>query len=104
MASGLGFLTFVFLFETREITWHPELIFALAWSVLAISVGAIFLLFILIREGAATQVTSLLYLTPPTTAAMAWLLFDEPFTLTTLAGTLATMAGVWLVSRSARPA
>jgi drug/metabolite transporter (DMT)-like permease len=45
-------------------------------------------------------VTSLLYLTPPTTAAMAWLLFDEPFTLITLMGTLATMVGVWLVSRA----
>jgi drug/metabolite transporter (DMT)-like permease len=33
---------------------------------------------------------------------MAWLLFDEPFTFTTLVGTLATMAGVWLVSRAAR--
>ena len=58
------------------------------------------MLFTLIREGAATEVTSLLYLTPPTTAAMAWLLFDEPFTLITLMGTLATMVGVWLVSRA----
>jgi drug/metabolite transporter (DMT)-like permease len=100
MASALACLPFVWLLETREVTWHPELIFALAWSVLAISIGAIFLLFTLIREGAATEVTSLLYLTPPTTAAMAWLLFDEPFTLITLMGTLATMVGVWLVSRA----
>lgn len=100
MASALACLPFVWLLETREVTWHPELIFALAWSVLAISIGAIFLLFTLIREGAATEVTSLLYLTPPTTAAMAWLLFDEPFTPIILMGTLATMVGVWLVSRA----
>ena len=42
---------------------------------------SISLLFMMIRKGAATKVTSLLYLTPPTTAIMAWLLFDEPFTL-----------------------
>ena len=34
---------------------------------------AIFLLFALIRRSDATKVTGLLYLTPPTTAVMAWL-------------------------------
>ncbi len=59
----------------------------------------------MIRDGAATQVTSLLYLTPPTTAIMAWLLFNEPITLLTVSGTLLTVWGVWWVmaSRSEDP-
>ena len=73
---------------------------ALLWSIFAISLGAISLLFVLIREGAATQVTGLLYLTPPTTAVMAWLLFDEPITALTVVGMGATAVGVWLVMRS----
>jgi len=96
-AAAIACLPFMFLFETRQVTWHPELIGALAWAILGLSIGAISLLFIMIREGAATQVTSLLYLTPPTTALMAWLLFDEPITLMTVTGTLLTVVGVWWV-------
>jgi drug/metabolite transporter (DMT)-like permease len=53
----------------------------------------------MIRKGAATKVTSLLYLTPPTTAAIAWLWFDEPFTALMAVGLLLTMTGVVLVNR-----
>lgn len=102
--SALACLPFMFLFETREIDWHPELIGALLWAVFALSIGAISLLFILIRDGAATQVTSLLYLTPPTTAVMAWILFDEPITLVTIAGTLLTVWGVWWVMSTKKSA
>jgi drug/metabolite transporter (DMT)-like permease len=102
LAAALLCLPWVFAVETREVQWTGELLGALAWSVLAISLGAVFLLFVLIREGAATEVTSLLYLTPPTTAIMAFVLFDEPMTLLTLLGTLSTAFGVWLVMRPSR--
>ena len=95
--SALACLPFMFWFETRHVTWHPELIGALIWAILGLSIAAISLLFFMIREGAATQVTSLLYLTPPTTAVMAWILFDEPITLLTISGTLLTVWGVWWV-------
>lgn len=95
--SAVACLPFMLLFETRQIDWHPELIGALLWGIFGLSIGAISLLFIMIREGRATQVTSLLYLTPPTTAVMAWILFDEPITLITVLGTLLTVFGVWWV-------
>lgn len=98
--SALVCLPFMFLFETRSVQWHPELIGALLWGIFGLSIGAISLLFVMIRDGAATKVTSLLYLTPPTTAAMAWLLFNEPVTPTTLMGTVLTVWGVWWVMRS----
>lgn len=86
------------LFETRQIVWNAPVIGALLWGILPTSIGAISLLFILIRKGAATKVTSLLYLTPPTTALMAWVLFDEPLTLMMLAGLMLTMTAVILVN------
>ena len=95
--SAVACLPFMALFETRQVDWHPELIGALLWGIFALSIGAISLLFIMIRDGRATQVTSLLYLTPPTTAVMAWILFDEPITLITVLGTLLTVFGVWWV-------
>ena len=96
--STLLCLLVALLFETREIVWNAPVIGALLWGILPTSIGAISLLFILIRKGAATKVTSLLYLTPPTTALMAWFLFDEPLSLMMLAGLGLTMTAVILVN------
>jgi drug/metabolite transporter (DMT)-like permease len=79
------------------VQWTPSFIGALLWSVLALSIGAIFLLFALIRKSAATKVTSLLYLTPPTTAVMAWMMFGEAFSIIGMAGMVLAVIGVALV-------
>jgi drug/metabolite transporter (DMT)-like permease len=88
----------MFFFETGVMVWNASVIGALLWAIFPISIGSISLLFMMIRKGAATKVTSLLYLTPPTTAAIAWLLFDEPFTLLMAVGLCLTMTGVVLVN------
>lgn len=77
-----------------SITWTPRFVGAWMWSVFALSIGAIFLLFQLIRRSDATQVTSLLYLTPPTTAIMAWLMFGEAFSWLGVAGMVVAVIGV----------
>ena len=91
------------LFETEAISWNTHLLGAMAWSVLVLTLGGSSLLYLLIQRGAATSVTSLLYLVPPTTALMAWVLFDEPITVTTVVGTAVTALGVSLVVRPAKP-
>lgn len=85
-----------------RITWSGDFILALLWSVLALSIGAIFLLFTLIRRSQATEVTSLMYLTPPTTAVMAWLLFGESFSLLGLVGMIVAVSGVAFVVKKPR--
>lgn len=89
------------LLESEPIAWSGEMVAAMAWSVLALTLGGSSLLYMLIQRGAATTVTTLLYLVPPTTALMAWVLFDEPITLVTLLGTALTAIGVSLVVRQA---
>lgn len=79
-----------------------ELLGAMAWSVLGLTLGGSSLLYLLIQRGAATSVTSLLYLVPPTTALMAWLLFGEPITWLVVSGTALTALGVGLVVRAPR--
>ncbi len=81
----------------QTVQWTPSFIGALLWASLALSIGSIFLLFTLIRKSAATQVTSLLYLTPPTTALMAWVAFGEVFSLIGAAGMLLAVIGVVFV-------
>ena len=77
-----------------SVQWTPRFVGALLWSVFALSIGAIFLLFKLLQRRDATEVTSLLYLTPPTTAIMAWLMFGEAFSLLGVAGMLIAVVGV----------
>ncbi len=90
------------LFETEAVVWSPQFMGALAWAVLGLTLGGSSLLYLLIQRGAATAVTSLLYLVPPCTALMAWLLFAEPITVATIVGTAITALGVSLVVRAAR--
>jgi drug/metabolite transporter (DMT)-like permease len=90
------------LMESEAIVWNLQFMSAMAWAVLALTLGGSSLLYLLIQRGAATAVTSLLYLVPPTTALMAWLLFDESITLMTVAGTALTALGVSLVVRPAK--
>jgi drug/metabolite transporter (DMT)-like permease len=81
----------------ETVQWTPRFVGALLWSIFALSIGAIFLLFALIRKSAATSVTSLLYLTPPTTAIMAWLMFGEAFSMVGMAGMVLAVTGVVFV-------
>jgi drug/metabolite transporter (DMT)-like permease len=88
------------LLENEGMRWNAQLAGSMAWSVLALTLGGSSLLYLLIQRGAATAVTSLLYLVPPATALMAWLLFGEPITVLTVAGMALTAVGVSLVVRN----
>ena len=66
-----------FATETMVVRWSGEFLIAVAWLVFGLSLGAIWLLYFLIRRQAAARVMSLFYLTSPMTALMAWLMFDE---------------------------
>ena len=90
------------LLETEVMQWNGQLMGAMAWSVLGLTLGGSSLLYMLIQRGAATSVTSLMYLVPPCTALIAWVLFAEPITAVTLAGTAITAFGVSLVVRASR--
>jgi drug/metabolite transporter (DMT)-like permease len=87
-------------FEEFHIEWTPDFIFALGWLVLVLSLGAISLLNLLIRSGSAVNVASLFYLTPLSTALIAWVIFGEKLTLTAAAGMLLAVSGVYLVARA----
>lgn len=90
--------------ETMQVDWAGELIATILWSSLVLSVGAIGLLNFLIRRGNAVDVASLFYLTPPTTALMAWLGFRETLGPVALAGMVIAVIGVWLARRREPPA
>jgi len=89
----------VALFEDFRIEWTGNFVFALGWLVLVLSIGAISLLNLLIRSGSAVNVASLFYLTPISTALIAFFIFGEKLTLTATFGMLLAVSGVYLVAR-----
>ncbi len=88
------------LFETGVVQWTPPFIAALLWLVFGLSLSAILLLMLMIREGESTKVAAYFYLTPPVTALLAWFLFDERLTAWGMAGVGLTAYGVYLVIRN----
>jgi drug/metabolite transporter (DMT)-like permease len=100
-ACAALYLPLVLLFEREaSVRWTPQFLFAVGWSVLVLSVGAISLLYWLLRHGAAAGVASLFYLVPPVTALMAYFLFDERLDAIQIAG----MAIIVVAVAMARPA
>lgn len=94
--AALGTLPVALATETMVVDWQGEFVFALMWLVLVLSIGAISLLNLLIRQGSAVHVARLFYLTPPTTALIAWGLFGETLPPLALAGMGLAAAGVYL--------
>jgi drug/metabolite transporter (DMT)-like permease len=100
-AAGIVLFAGALASENLDVRWSAEFVFALLWLCLVLSVGAVSLLYLLIRRGAAARVSSLFYLVPPVTALMGYALFDETLGVTALAGMALTAVAVAMVVRAA---
>ena len=92
-----------FVGETREFEWNLTLALVLAWLCVMLSIGAIGILLYLIREGAASEVSSLFYLVPPVTAVQGYFLFDQRLGWLQLAGIAITAVGVAMINMRQKP-
>lgn len=86
-------------FDTMEVQWTGEFIFALFWLIFVPSFGGITLLMWMIKQGQASKVASLFYLVPPLTALEAFFLFNETLGLLAIGGMIVASVGVWLAVR-----
>jgi len=103
VATGILMGSLALIFEgDQSITWNASFIFSLIWLIVALSIGAILILYFLLARSSASSVSSLYYLVPAVTAVEAYLLFGEKIGLVTAVGTLVTIAGVALVVRQGR--
>lgn len=93
-------LPVAFLLEPMRFDINPASLAALAWSVIALSLGAVGLLLMLIRRGAVSRAATLIYLIPPVAAVESYLMFGETLTPVQIAGLCLTVAGVWMASRA----
>ena len=100
--TALATLPVILLVDGFHVEWTAHFVFALAWLVLVLSIGAISLLNLLIRSGSAVNVASLFYLTPLSTALIAFLMFDEKLGWLAVLGMGLAVSGVYLVARPAK--
>jgi drug/metabolite transporter (DMT)-like permease len=99
IGAGVLFAVGAFAFETREIRWNGELIFAMTWLVLVLSIAAVGLMYWLIRRSTATGFASLFYLVPAVTALFAYYLFGERLDALSILGMIVCAGGVLLANR-----
>jgi drug/metabolite transporter (DMT)-like permease len=99
LACSLLYAPLVLIADSPPIDYTPQFIFALGWSVLVLSVGAISLLYWLLRHGAVADVARLFYLVPPVTALMAYALFGERLDAVAIAGMALIAVAVALARR-----
>jgi drug/metabolite transporter (DMT)-like permease len=104
LAAFALFAVAAFATETMQVQWTGEFLIAVGWLVFGLSLGAIWLLYFLIRNQAAARVLSLFYLTTPVTALMAWLMFNEELSPLALLGMAICVVGVALVNWRTDPA
>ncbi|MEZ5534891.1 MAG: DMT family transporter [Thiolinea sp.] len=101
ISTALIMAVLAWSFEDRVVIWDTQLIMALGWLVLGLSVSAILLLMFMIREGESAKVASYFYLVPAVVSVEAWILFGESLPWIAVAAIGLTIFGVYLVVRKA---
>ncbi|MFK7890705.1 MAG: DMT family transporter [Granulosicoccus sp.] len=99
IAATLVLLPFAMTWETLQFDWTPTFIFSLGWLVFALSLGAVFLLMLMIRRGEVSRVASYIYLVPPFVVVEAYFLFGETLSAIALCGIALCVLGVAMVTR-----
>ena len=100
LAAGILMLLLSFLLESGRVQWSGEFLFALTWLVLIVSLGAMTLLWVMVKQNAAVNVASLFFLVPPLALIMMWLFFDETLGLQAIAGMIIIATSVAIITRA----
>ena len=99
VAAAFVVLPLALALEPMRIEWNLTMALVLAWSVIVLSIGGIWLYLLMIRKGEVSRIVTFLYLVPALVAVEAWLLFGESLTGLQMAGMAVTVLGVALASR-----
>ncbi|WP_417832328.1 DMT family transporter [Terasakiella sp.] len=98
-ASCVMCLPFAFAFETMQVEWSVQFMGALGYMSIGVSVGALSLLYVMIRRGEVSRVASIFYFVPVSAALVSSFLFEEKIDLPVAIGISITALGVMLVNR-----
>jgi drug/metabolite transporter (DMT)-like permease len=100
-AASVVLLVLALVWEHWDFRVTGRSLFAMAWAVVILSIAAVLLMLWLLQRRAASQVTSLFFLTPALSAVEGAILFGERLGALALVGLLISLVGVAFVTRKA---
>ena len=102
-ASGVVFTVVALIAEDWDFTVTRQSVAAMAWAVGVLSLAAILIMLWLLKRQAASQVSSLFFLTPALSTIQGALLFGESLGLLSILGLVVAITGVWLATSISPP-
>ena len=102
LASALLVLPLMFVYEDVRFNFKIDLVYAILYMSVAVSIGALSLLYIMIEKGEISKVSSMFYLIPIYAVVMSYLFFDEDIDLRVLAGIVAVLMGMALMNKKGK--
>ena len=98
--AAAGFYGILLLtIETYQLEWTLEVSLSMLWIVSTVSIGAVTILMLLIRQGQLAATSSLFFMVPPVSAVMGYVAFDEVLGAIGIVGFMVASLGVWLVNK-----
>jgi drug/metabolite transporter (DMT)-like permease len=100
-AAAVVLSTLAIVWEHVDFRITGRSLFAMLWAVVVLSIAAVLLMLWLLQRRAASQVTSLFFLTPALSAVEGAILFGERLGALALVGLVISLLGVAFVTRKA---
>lgn len=98
LSSTVLVLPFLY-FEDIHVTWNIDFIIALLYMSIGVSIGALSLLYIMIKQGEVSKVSSIFYLVPLSAVFISYILFNKEIDFYTLAGVAVVLLGIILINK-----
>ncbi|MFD8081655.1 DMT family transporter [Kitasatospora sp. NPDC059722] len=101
-SSAVVMLVGALVFETGVVHWTRDLVLSELWMSVGVSIGALSLLFVLMRSESADRVASYFYGVPIAAGLIAWPMLGQRPTLSEVVGFAVIVASIVLFNRSSR--
>ena len=98
LSSTILVIPFLF-FEEIHITWNGEFIIALFYMAVGVSIGALSLLYIMIKNGEVSKVSSIFYLVPVSAAIVSYFLLGDKIEFSEIIGIITIIIGIILINK-----
>ena len=98
LSSTILVVPFLF-FEDIQITWNTDFIIALLYMSVGVSIGALSLLYIMIKNGEVSKVSSIFYLVPVSAVIVSYFLLGETMQWNVIVGIVTVLIGITLINK-----
>jgi len=102
LVSAFLVLPLMFVYEEVRFNFNMDLVYAILYMAVAVSIGALSLLYIMIEKGEVSKVSSIFYLIPVCAVIMSYLFFDESVDISVVAGIAAVLVGISLINKKGK--